>query len=238
MVSSAPACATRARLATHRDHVAGDEPAPLDRDGGCRAGLVRCDCSRGVGERQQPGAAALAGKSARGAEFPANCWWANRVVVASRPVRRILFGTLRSVGGHPSRPAIARRLQRPTRGRSGGTTLPLLGLAPDGVYRATRVTPDAGALLPHRFTLTCARRPSAVCSLLHFPAGHPDWALPSILPCGVRTVLGRITTPKSGSVRGHPADSPPPPFNHCFSAPSCVTGTTKPSCSKGPKLLR
>ncbi len=51
--------------------------------------------------------------------------------------------------------------------------------------------------------------PSAVCSLLHFPAGHPDWALPSILPCGVRTFLGRITTPKSGSVRGHPADSPP-----------------------------
>jgi hypothetical protein len=55
--------------------------------------------------------------------------------------------------------------------------------------------------------------PSAVCSLLHFPAGHPDWALPSILPCGVRTFLGRITTLASGSVRGHPADSPPPTFN-------------------------
>jgi hypothetical protein len=41
-------------------------------------------------------------------------------------------------------------------GSNGRTTLPLLGLAPDGVYRATRVTPDAGALLPHRFTLTCA----------------------------------------------------------------------------------
>src|SRR5205807_6178573 len=39
---------------------------------------------------------------------------------------------------------------------TGGTTLPLLGLAPDGVYRAIRVTPDAGALLPHRFTLACA----------------------------------------------------------------------------------
>ena len=139
------------------------------------------------------------------------------VVVASRPVRRILFGTLRSVGGHPSRPAVTRRLQRPTRGLTGGSTLPLLGLAPDGVYRAIRVAPDAGALLPHRFTLTCAAdlplqvgpSSSAVCSLLHFPAGHPDWALPSILPCGVRTFLGRITTPKSGSVRGRPADSPP-----------------------------
>ena len=45
---------------------------------------------------------------------------------------------------------------------------PLLGLAPGGGYRAARVTPDAGALLPHRFTLTCAAlpQPSAVCSLL------------------------------------------------------------------------
>src|SRR5262245_812630 len=56
------------------------------------------------------------------------------------------------------------------------------------------------------------KEPSAVCSLLHFPAGHPDWALPSILPCGVRTFLGRITT--KVSARGHPADSPPPPLNH------------------------
>jgi len=32
--------------------------------------------------------------------------------------------------------------------------------------------------------------PSAVCSLLHFPSGHPAWALPSTLPCGVRTFLG------------------------------------------------
>ncbi len=30
----------------------------------------------------------------------------------------------------------------------------LFGLAPDGVYQADRVTPIAGALLPHRFTLT------------------------------------------------------------------------------------
>jgi len=30
----------------------------------------------------------------------------------------------------------------------------LFGLAPDGVYQADRVTPTAGELLPHRFTLT------------------------------------------------------------------------------------
>src|SRR5581483_1827849 len=34
----------------------------------------------------------------------------------------------------------------------------LFGLAPGGVCRAARVTPGAGALLPHRFTLTCAPR--------------------------------------------------------------------------------
>ena len=34
----------------------------------------------------------------------------------------------------------------------------LFDLAPDGVYQANRVTPIAGALLPHRFSL--ATRPS------------------------------------------------------------------------------
>gem|GEM_PF-4776294 len=40
-----------------------------------------------------------------------------------------------------------------------GDTRPctLFGLASDGVYQADRVTPVAGALLPHRFTLTTHR---------------------------------------------------------------------------------
>jgi hypothetical protein len=76
-------------------------------------------------------------------------------------------------------------------GDIGRATRPTFGLAPGGVYRADRVTPVTGALLPHRFTLTCARRtsPSAVCSLLHFPAGRPDWPLASTLPCGAPTFL-------------------------------------------------
>ena len=37
-------------------------------------------------------------------------------------------------------------------GRAGR---PTLDLAPGGVYQAARVTPDAGALLPHRCTLAC-----------------------------------------------------------------------------------
>src|ERR1700730_5090422 len=41
-----------------------------------------------------------------------------------------------------------------------GPAVPRFGLAPGGVCRAARVTPDAGALLPHRFTLTCAGKPA------------------------------------------------------------------------------
>ena len=117
--------------------------------------------------------------------------------------------------GHPSRPAVARRALAAYPRGNERATLPLLGLAPGGVCRAAGVTPGAGALLPHRFTLTCATpyrstaSPSAVCSLWHFPAGRPDWVLPSTLPCGVRTFLGRVP---GGPGRGHPADSPPPPF--------------------------
>ena len=34
-------------------------------------------------------------------------------------------------------------------------------------------------------------RVPAVCSLWHCPAGHPGWVLPTTLPCGARTFLGR-----------------------------------------------
>src|SRR5205823_11357066 len=89
---------------------------------------------------------------------------------------------------------------------------PLLGHAPGGGYRAARVTPDAGALLPHRFTLACAapanrcsHRRSALCC--PEPTGHPVLALASTLPCGVPTFLD---TGPSGEdqCRGHPAGSP------------------------------
>ena len=33
---------------------------------------------------------------------------------------------------------------------------PMFDLAPSGVYLAVLIAQDAGALLPHRFTLTCA----------------------------------------------------------------------------------
>jgi hypothetical protein len=77
------------------------------------------------------------------------------------PVRRAPLGS--PAGGHPSRPAVAGRLQRPTRrhwaghprspAQHPGIRVPF-GLAPGGVYRAVPVTRDAGGLLHHRFTLT------------------------------------------------------------------------------------
>ena len=84
------------------------------------------------------------------------CGCLRRVVVVSRPVGGVLstpegavwpsisaayLGTVRSLG----------RTSSPC---------PTLGLAPGGVCRADRVTSVAGALLPHRFTLTCAGCPA------------------------------------------------------------------------------
>ena len=53
-------------------------------------------------------------------------------------------------------------------GEIGRTGPPTFDLAPGGGCLAAEVALDAGALLPHRFTLACARLPgpSAVCSLL------------------------------------------------------------------------
>ena len=114
------------------------------------------------------------------------------VVTVSRPVSGVLStGPLRESGW------VVIPLCGPP-GDIGRAGRPTLGLAPSGVCRAARVTPGAGALLPHRFTLTCAgplRRPvppSAVCSLWHCPAGHPDWPLTSTLPCGAPTFLGQV----------------------------------------------
>src|SRR6059058_2651885 len=120
-------------------------------------------------------------------------------MTVSRPVGGIL-----STGRLPGTGSVAIHLCG-LPGDIGRASRPTLGLAPSGVCRAARVTPDAGALLPHRFTLTCARLPgpSAVCSLWHFPAGRPDWPLASTLPCGAPTFLDTIT-----SCRGHPAGSP------------------------------
>src|SRR3954467_13407232 len=95
----------------------------------------------------------------------------------SRPVSRVLCTRPEGrAGDHPSRPAVADRLQRSTRelGRAA-LERSLSDLAPGGVCRATRVTPDAGGLLHHRFTLTSshATRRSDFCGTFpRVPSGR------------------------------------------------------------------
>ena len=95
--------------------------------------------------------------------------------------------------------------------RPAGRGNSVFDLAPGGVYQATAVARGAGALLPHRFTLTCARLPgpSAVCFLWHCPARHHDSRFASTLPCGAPTFLA------TRRWRGRPVDSPSgPSFSH------------------------
>ena len=93
----------------------------------------------------------------------------------------------------------------------------LYGLAPGGVYLAVPVTRDAGGLLHHLFTLTCGPvkvDPPAVCFLWHWPAGFPEWALPTTLLCGARTFLGGTLSKKGTNAIAwptRPASMLPPP---------------------------
>jgi hypothetical protein len=75
---------------------------------------------------------------------------------------------------HFSGTTVACRLEQPTRDSDGaGRASPLFGLAPGGVCRATAVASSAvvsyTAVSPLPVPLA---RPSAVCSLLHFPSPH------------------------------------------------------------------
>ena len=91
-------------------------------------------------------------------------------------------------GDHPSRTAVAGGLQRSTRelGRAA-LERSLSDLAPGGVYRAARVTPGAGGLLHHRFTLTGRRsaRRSVFCGTV--PRVTPGGRYPP--PCPVESGL-------------------------------------------------
>jgi len=92
--------------------------------------------------------------------------------------------------------------EQPSSASADARTRPF-DLAPGGVYRAIPVTWDAGGLLHRRFTLASVsmRRlashwwSEAVCFLWHCPAGHPGWALPTTLLCGVRTFLNGAWAP-------------------------------------------
>ena len=127
----------------------------------------------------------------------------------SWPVSRILFPATAKHGGG----AATIHLDTPSPGASSGlpagsgeqpsdacATAPwcgLLGLASGGVCRAIPVTRNAGALLPHRFTLTTAR--VAVYFLWHFPASHLGLPLAITLLCEVRTFLDSTYEPRPPS---------------------------------------
>ena len=121
------------------------------------------------------------------------------------------------VGSHSSRSCVAAGLERPTRERRGprhGSPirscsrwgLPCRSVARLAVrsYRTVSPLPDPPAPPAIREALGRSlartpiapiirrrhRRPSAVCSLLHFPSARAAQALPGTLPCGARTFLG------------------------------------------------
>ena len=126
----------------------------------------------------------------------------------SGPVSRVLSPKHRT-DGHLSGMSVARHLDaanpsvvlslRTTWSRRAASPL-LLGLAPDGVYRAAFVSEDAVGSYPavSPLPVTGLPGPLAVCSLWHFPSGYPAWALPSILPCGARTFLTSCEARPSG----------------------------------------
>ena len=118
-------------------------------------------------------------------------------------------GRGRPEADHLSGTAVSRRLEQPTRDSrdlvvavARAAPLPLLGLAPGGVYRAAPVTGKRGGLLHHRFTLTCAltgHRRSVLCGTVHrlaAPGRYPA-------PCPVELGLS-----SAGPIRG-PTDRDP-----------------------------
>ncbi len=103
---------------------------------------------------------------------------------------------------HTSGTTVTRRLERLYPGIKAERTipLPLFGLAPGGVYRASPVARPAGGLLLHLFTLTRFSRGLAGGFFsVALSRGHPRWTLSSTLPCGVRTFLEFSSEPATVS---------------------------------------
>ena len=121
----------------------------------------------------------------------------------SWPVGRVLCTREKRGGGHPSRAAVAGSLVRSTREHRAGHPQSLAQAARPGRRMAlvtllqvgfTKPPGSLRALVVSYTTVSPLPRPGrslawAVCSLWHFPAGHPGSALPTTLPCGARTFL-------------------------------------------------
>ena len=92
-----------------------------------------------------------------------------------------------SLDDHLSWPAVASRLQRPTRKHDGPPYRSLFGLASDGVYMCPPCYQRGGELLPRLSTLTMPMHGGLF--LLHWPGSHLHRTLSGILPCEARTFL-------------------------------------------------
>ncbi len=140
----------------------------------------------------------------------------------SRPVRRVLWPRPPRGGrggGHPSGTGVATGLVRSTRGLGRvalehprrAASRPLLTLLRMGFTEPPR---SPWALVVSYTTVSplpdCRPKTGpAVCFLWHCPAGHPGWALPTILPCGARTFLGEgARHPRRGRPAGSSAVCP------------------------------
>ena len=127
-------------------------------------------------------------------------WGDGRVgLYAGFCLRRRAFWGHNAGGGHPSRPAVAGRLERPTRRHRAGSPQasartvtsrwrPFLALLRVGFTEPLR---SPGMLVSSYLTVSpLPDRSPAVCFLWHFPAGRPGLPLATTLPYGVRTFLG------------------------------------------------
>ncbi len=131
---------------------------------------------------------------------------ATALVVASRPVSGILCTPRCAVAIHLC--GLPERYRATCVSRRASRSSSLLGLAPSGVYRAVTVARHAGALLPHRCTLTCERLPvpSAVSLCCTVREVAPTWLAPAL--CSVESRLSSMASVRRRH-RDHPADSLP-----------------------------
>ena len=114
-------------------------------------------------------------------------------VLSSEPIRKPARRAI-----IPLVDALPRRSSSLPGDSASSVNVPLFGLAPDGVYRAVRVTTSAVGSYPTVSPLPDLREePSAVCSLLHFPSLSPEGygarPLAGILLYGARTFLDART---------------------------------------------
>ena len=146
----------------------------------------------------------------------------------SRPVSRVLSWTAIPLGR--TSPYASSDLPGPGAGRAIGS---LFGLAPGGVYPATRVA--AGAVRSYRTfsPLPCpVSRTLAVCFLWHFPSARAAQELPGTLPFGARTFLPGTNCPAQLSGR-----LPPPIYStpgHRYNPPHVILpGGRSPAGRRG-----